>query len=88
MDLYVYEGYLLGGVFKSEFDRRVEVFMKSFMDWSCLVMSSKIRKISSMNLFQKGITQIKASRMVSSHMVSSLGSHGCANNLEKMPVHE
>ena len=69
MDLYVYEGYLLGGVFKSEFDRRVEVFMKSFMDWSCLVMSSKIRKISSMNLFQKGITQIKASRMVSSHMV-------------------
>ena len=26
MDLRIYEGYLLGGVFKSEFDRGVEIF--------------------------------------------------------------
>ena len=42
------------------------LFMKSFMDWSCLVVPMKIRKMSSMNLFQKGIDQMKASRMVSS----------------------
>ena len=42
------------------------LFMKSFMDWSCLVVPRKIRKMSSMNLFQKGIAQIKASQMVSS----------------------
>ena len=40
--------------------------MKSFMDWSCSVVPRKIRKISSMNLFQNGMAQIKASRMVSS----------------------
>ena len=37
--------------------------MKSFMDWSCLAGPRKIKKMSSMNLFQKGIAQIKASRM-------------------------
>ena len=42
------------------------LFMKSFMDWSCLVVPMKIRKMSSMNLFQKRIAQMKASRMVSS----------------------
>ena len=42
------------------------LFIKSFMDWSCLVVPMKIRKMSSMNLFQKGIAQMKASRMVSS----------------------
>ena len=42
------------------------LFMKSFMDWSCSVVPRKIRKISSMNLFQNGMAQIKASRMVSS----------------------
>ena len=42
------------------------LFMKSFMDWSCLIVPMKIRKMSSMNLFQKGIAQMKASRMVSS----------------------
>ena len=41
-------------------------FMKTFMDWSCLVVSKKIRKMSSMNLLLKGIAQIKASWMVSS----------------------
>ena len=35
-------------------------FMKSFMDWSYLVVPRKIRKI-----FQKENAQIKASRMVS-----------------------
>ena len=42
------------------------LLIKSFMDWSCLVMPAKIRKISSMNLFQKRIAQIKALQMVSS----------------------
>ena len=41
------------------------LFMKSFMDWSCLVVPMKIRKMSSMNLFQKRIAQMKASQMVS-----------------------
>ena len=40
--------------------------MKSFMDCSCLVVPRKTRKTSSMNLIEKGITQMKASRMVSS----------------------
>ena len=42
------------------------LFMKSFMDWSCLVVPMKIRKMSSMDLFQKGIAQMKVSQMVSS----------------------
>ena len=42
------------------------LFMKSFMGWSCFVVPMKIRKMSSINLFQKGIAQMKASRMVSS----------------------
>ena len=42
------------------------LFMKSFMDSSCLVVPMKIRKMLSMNLFQKTITQTKASWMVSS----------------------
>ena len=33
------------------------LFMKSFMDWSCLVVPMNIRKMSSVNLFQKGIAQ-------------------------------
>ena len=37
------------------------IITKSFMDWSCLVVSRKIRKMSSMNIFQKGIALIKAS---------------------------
>ena len=40
--------------------------MKSFMGWSCLMVPMKIRKVSSINLFQKGIAQMKASQMVSS----------------------
>ena len=40
-------------------------FMKSFVDWSCLVLPRKIMKMSSMNLFQKVIAQMKASRVVS-----------------------
>ena len=39
--------------------------MKSFMEWSCLVVPRKIRKMSSLNLFQKVIAQIKAFRMIS-----------------------
>ena len=42
------------------------LFMKSFMDWSCLVVPRKIRKMSSINIFQKWIAQIKASWMISS----------------------
>ena len=40
--------------------------MKSFMDWSCLVVPRKIRKMSSISLFQKEIAQIKPFGMVSS----------------------
>ena len=40
--------------------------MKSCRDWSWLVVPRKIRKMLSMNLFQKRIAHIKASRMVSS----------------------
>ena len=51
-----------------------KLFMKFFMDWSSSVVSRKIRKISSMNLFQKGMAQMKASQMVSSwrHMMQAL----------------
>ena len=42
------------------------LFMKSFMDWSCFVVLRKIRKMSAVNLFQKGFAQKKTSRMVSS----------------------
>ena len=41
-------------------------FMKSHRDCSWLVVPMKIRKMSSMNLFQKGIAQIKVSRISSS----------------------
>ena len=37
------------------------LFMKSFMYWSCLVVPRKVRKTLSINLFQKGINQMKAS---------------------------
>ena len=40
-------------------------FMKSCRDWSWLVVPRKMRKMLSMNLFQKRIAQIKTSRMVS-----------------------
>ena len=40
--------------------------MKPCRDWSWLVVPREIKKISSMNLFQKGIAQIKVSRNVSS----------------------
>ena len=30
------------------------LFMKSFKDWSCLVVHRKIRKMSSMDLYQEG----------------------------------
>ena len=42
------------------------LFMKFFMDWSCLVVPTKIKKMSSKNLFQKEIAQTKASWIVSS----------------------
>ena len=35
---------------------RWRLFMKFFIDWICLVVPRKIRKMSSMNLFQKGIS--------------------------------
>ena len=40
--------------------------MKSCRDWSGLIVTRKIRKMPSMNLFQKGIAQMKASWIVSS----------------------
>ena len=43
----------------------LRLFMKSFVDWSCLMVPRKIMKMSSLNLFQKGIAQMKASHVVS-----------------------
>ena len=40
--------------------------MKSCRDWSWLVVPRKIRQMSSMNLFQKGIAQMKVLWMVCS----------------------
>ena len=42
------------------------LFIKSLMDKSCLKVHMKIRKMSSMNLFQKKVAMMKAFRMVSS----------------------
>ena len=42
-----------------------KLFMKSFMDWSCLVVPKKIRKISTMDLFQKRMAQIEHARISS-----------------------
>ena len=42
------------------------LLMKSFMDWSCLVVPRKISKISSINLFQKGMAEMKGSQMACS----------------------
>ena len=39
------------------------LFIKSFIDWDCLVVPRKIRKMSSMKLFQRGIDQRKASQI-------------------------
>ena len=70
--------------------------MKSFMDWSCLVVSRKITKMSSMNLFperdcpDKGFSDdfiVMAQEEVNIRW-ESLGYHGCAGKLEKMPAHE
>ena len=43
----------------------MEVVHEIFTDWSCLMVPRKIRKMSSMNLLQKEIAQIKDSQMVS-----------------------
>ena len=40
------------------------LFMEYFMDWSCFKVRRKIRKMLSMNLFQKKISEIKASQIV------------------------
>ena len=42
------------------------LLMKSFMDWSCLVVPRIISKILSMNLFQNWMTQMKGSQMACS----------------------
>ena len=41
------------------------LFMKFFKDWSRSVVPRKIKKISSKNLFEKRIAQMKASEVVS-----------------------
>ena len=40
------------------------LFMEYFMNWSCFEVRRRIRKMSSMNLFQKKISEIKASQIV------------------------
>ena len=69
-------------------------FMKSCKDWRWLLVPRKIRKMSSKNLFQKRIAQIKASWFLHGspwegwHMVGWLGSHVCVDQLEKMLIQE
>ena len=54
MDLHVKEGYLLGRVFKSKLDCGTEVVHEVFYGLELFGSARKIRKMSSMNLFQKG----------------------------------
>ena len=54
-------------------------FMKSCRDWSWLVVPREIRNMSSINLFQKRIAQIKALQMVFSWQpMKRLGYGGAA----------
>ena len=63
------------------------LFMKSLMDWSCLVVPRKIKKMSSMNLFQKDGFFVAIHEEVGKRW-GSFGSQGCADKLTRMPTHE
>ena len=71
-------------------------FMKSFMDWSCLVVPRQIRKMSIHESFPEGDCLVKGfpdGFFVMTHQEvgiwwGGLGSHCCASNLGKMPVQE
>ena len=52
------------------------LLMKYLMDWSCLAVPRKIRKMSSMNLFQKSIGQIKGFEMISSRRLMKRLAYG------------
>ena len=65
MDLHVEEGYLLGGVFKSGFDHGVEVVHEIFHELDLFGGFKEDHGDVIMNLFQKGIALMKASRKVS-----------------------
>ena len=96
MDLHVKEGYLLGGVFKSEFDHGVEViheilhglelFGGAYEDQEDVIYES----LPERDCPDEGVL---GDFFVTGHEEigiwwGSLGSHGCANKLEQMPVHE
>ena len=92
MDLHVQEGYLLGDVFKSEFDCRVEgihdilhgleLFVCAYEDHEDVIYES----LPESEGFPDGF-------FVTTHEEvgiwwGKLGSHGRADKLEKIPVHE
>ena len=96
MDLHVEEGYLLGGVFKSGFDHGVEVVHEIFHELDLFGGFKEDHGDVIMNLFperdcpDEGFPEgfcITAHEEVGIRW-DSLGSHGCADKLEKMPVHE
>ena len=72
------------------------LFMKSFMDWSCLVVPRKISKMSIYESLPEGDCPVKGfpdGFFVKTHEEvgvwwGGLGSHCCADDSEKMPVHE
>ena len=72
------------------------LFMKSFMDWSCLVVPRKIRKRSIHESFPEGDCPVKGfpdGFFVMTHEEVGIwwggpGSHCCASNSGKMLVHE
>ena len=96
MDLHVQEGYLLGGVFKSEFDRGVEViyeilhglelFRGTYEDQEDVIYQSLPERDCSDEGFPDGFFMTADEEV--GIWWGSLGSQGRADKLEKMPVHE
>ena len=96
VDLHVQEGNLLGGVFESEFDRGVEVIHENLHGLELFGGAQEDQE----DVIYKYLPEVDCSDkgflddfFVTTHEEagiwwSSLGSHGCANKLEKTPVHE
>ena len=68
------------------------LFMKSFIDWSCLVVPRKIRNMSIYESLSEGDCPGDGFFVKTHEEVGvwwgGLGSHCCADDSEKMPVHE
>ena len=96
MDLHVQEGYLSSGVFKSKFDRGTEViheifhgleqFGGAYEDQEDVIYESLPESDCPDEDFPDGFF-VTAPEGVGTWW-GRLGSHGCADKLEKMSVHE